>query len=79
MFLRDELCRLGNDPVIVAWGVNIDPDREVEILTIASRSGADLRCWEITQDGFPGHPLYLSNAKMDSPISFGLSVPVDIS
>ncbi|TXH17653.1 MAG: DUF1643 domain-containing protein [Hyphomicrobiaceae bacterium] len=67
--IRAEFCRLGVSPV-AAWGANIKPDRQAEILAIARECRVELRCYALTKSGYPGHPLYMSDAQLDSPKAF---------
>lgn len=48
-------------PVICAWGVDGKKwDRDREVMKIIKSHALSIRCLAITQNGFPGHPLYLS-------------------
>jgi hypothetical protein len=69
MFLRSEMCRV-KAVVCVAWGANIEPQREAEIVEMADRSRCELLCWKVTKKGHPQHPLYLSDATLDRPFAF---------
>ena len=51
----------GADLVVVAWGANLltpDAQRIAEALSRVK----DVKCFGLTKDGHPKHPLYLSNA-----------------
>ena len=59
--IREALGRA--DMVIVAWGNNVnsgaDPGRVGDVVALIERSGRPVRCFGLTKQGQPKHPLYL--------------------
>lgn len=55
---------------VAAWGANIELWRQLNLKGMAARCGASLQCWGLTAEGFPRHPLYLSDETLDSPEPF---------
>ena len=59
--IREALDRA--DMVIVAWGNNanagVNPGNVSEVMALLERSGKPVKCFGLTMQGQPGHPLYL--------------------
>lgn len=54
--------------VLAAWGTNIKPEREAEVVELLPPDR--LKCLEITKNGHPKHPLYVKD--ITQPIDFSL-------
>lgn len=53
------LAKLTNGVLLVAWGNNIEPDRQRDIARLIRFGGVEALCLGMNKNGTPVHPLYI--------------------
>lgn len=61
LYLRQAAALVERDSgiLLVAWGANITPERQLEIDQILGAGAIPMRCLGVNKDGSPVHPLYI--------------------
>ena len=70
-FANDEAIKAAaseHEKIIVAWGALDEAYRERAVQVLEMLKGKDVCCLSVTNEGFPGHPLYLPSASL--PFSY---------